>query len=88
MVMNPKIVVRPWSRVQNCQPIEAILQGRISVGPGLVSFAPGIAIQTASLPISKRSKTHPQANPILLRQCIRWTNNKPIRMLGDETLST
>jgi len=40
MVMNPKIVVGPWSRVQNCEPVEAILQGRISVGPRLVSFAP------------------------------------------------
>src|SRR5580692_6866921 len=88
MVMNPKIVVGPWSRVQNCEPVEAILQARISVGPGLVSFAPYIAIETGwpRLAVSKGSKTRLQANPVLLWQCVRRTNNNSIGVLRRRNL--
>src|ERR1700733_11615444 len=82
MVMDPQIVVRPRSSIQNREPVKPILQRRISIGPGLISFAPGIPIQTPSLAVSKGSKTHSQANPVLLWQSVRRTNNKSIRVLG------
>src|SRR5260370_32604574 len=59
MVMNPKIVVRPWSRIQNREPVEAILQARLSVEPRLFRFSPSIPVETGCprLPFSTRNNT-------------------------------
>lgn len=84
MVMNPEIVVRSRSRVQNGEPVKAVLQRCISVRPGLVRLAASIAIQTGSswLTISKGRKAHFQADAVLLWQRVGGTNDGAIGMAG------
>src|ERR1017187_7839017 len=84
MVMNPEVVVRPWGRVENGEPVKAVLQAGRSVGPRLIGFATEIAVETVwpRLAVSEGSEPDVDANPVLRRQCFRGTNDQAIGVFG------